>query len=96
MSFKKVKKLLVSINIQNVSKGTVVRGILVVVFLINYILSATGYSPLKVSESEIGKYVTIILTAGTFLAAYWKNNSWTDAAQQADDKYQDIKSGSED
>lgn len=86
-----MKKFVQSIDLQNVSKGTVVRGILMVMVLINYILSALDINPVVINETDLGNVVTIFLTVGTFVISYWKNNSWTKAAQAADTKLNEIK-----
>lgn len=87
-----MKKFFSSLDLSNISKGTVVRGILMIVVIINYILSAAGINPITIDETALGNIVTVLLTVGTFLASYWKNNSFTKAAQAADKKLEELRS----
>ena len=53
-----------------------------------------GINPIPIEESVVGLLVTVVLTVGTFLLSYWKNNSWTTAAQEADEKLQALRAES--
>lgn len=86
-----MKKFINNLNLAGVSKGTVMRGILMLLVVINYILTAAGLNPVKIDESALGEVVTVGLTVGTFVASYWQNNSWTKAAQEADKKLEELK-----
>lgn len=86
-----MQKFISSLDLTHLSKGAVVRGILMIVLLINYILMALGKNPINIDENTLGTIVTIVLTVGTFVASYWKNNSFTKAAQAADEKLKELK-----
>jgi SPP1 family holin len=75
----------------HVSKGSIVRGVLMVLVLINYILTALGKNPIPVDESFIANIITILITIGTFVSSYWKNNSFTKAAQEADKRLEELR-----
>lgn len=74
-----------------ISKGTVIRTVCLGIALINQILTISGYSPLPIDDETVNLAVTTTVTIVTSLAAWWKNNSFTSAAIQADDMLQQIK-----
>lgn len=86
-----MKEFINSLDLRNVSKGTIVRGVIMVLVVVNYILSALGINPIIVDENILGNTITIVLTVGTFLVSYWKNNSFTKAALEADKKLKELK-----
>lgn len=61
-------------------KGTIIRTIVLVIALINQILTSTGHAVIPVNEEEI----SIVITAIAAIWAWWKNNSFTKNAQEAD------------
>lgn len=89
-----MKKIVQNLNLRNVKKGAVVRGLMMIIVIVNYLLNAMGINPIPIEESVIGLLVTVVLTVGTFLLSYWKNNSWTTAAQEADEKLQALRAES--
>lgn len=74
-----------------ISKGTAIRTICLGIALINQILVITGHSPLPIDDETVNLAVTTTATIVTSLAAWWKNNSFTLAAIQADEMLQQIK-----
>ncbi|MDR0883824.1 MAG: SPP1 phage holin family protein [Oscillospiraceae bacterium] len=71
-------------NIASVSFGTWARLLALVLSFANAGLSALGKHPLPISNDEAFQALSLILAAVCALAAYWKNNSFTAAAQVAD------------
>ena len=74
-----------------ISAGTIARTIILLLALINQCLSMAGVSPLPI-EDEQGE--TIITTAWKVIAAiwaWWKNNSFTQAALAGDALKNEIK-----
>ena len=71
-------------NIGNVKVGTWVRGILLIISFVNMALSATVKSPIPADYYEIYTIVSVIFSVLVGISAYWKNNSFTEAAQTAD------------
>ena len=61
-------------------KGTIIRTIVLVIALVNQILTSTGHAVIPVNEEEI----SMILTAAAAIWSWWKNNSFTKKAQEAD------------
>ena len=74
-----------------IEKGTIIRTILMVVALVNTILTLTGKNPLPYSSEEIEAAVTVILQVVATLWAWWKNNSFTSPALQADLYLKELK-----
>lgn len=70
---------------KKVEKGTIVRTVVLVAALANQTLTISGHSPLPFSEDEIAQGVSMFLTTVAALAAWWKNNSFTQAAIKADE-----------
>ena len=74
-----------------ISAGTIARTIILLLALINQCLSMAGVSPLPIEDEQVE---TIITTAWTVIAAiwaWWKNNSFTQAALAGDALKNEIK-----
>lgn len=74
-----------------VKTETIVRTIILVVALVNQILTATGKNPLPFSESEMYEGLTAVATIAASMWAWWKNNSFTKAAINADEYMNELK-----
>lgn len=68
----------------NISKGTIVRTIMLVIVIINMILQHFGLDIINVNESEILSLVEILLELAVIIVSFWKNNSFTEKAIEAD------------
>lgn len=82
-------------NLKNISAGTIARTIILALALVNQILSATGHAVLPIEDAQIESLVSTAWTMVAALVAYWKNNSVTTAAIEADKVLKDIKEGRE-
>lgn len=71
-------------NISNVKVGTWVRGILLIISFVNMALSTAGKAPIPADYNELYTIVSVIFSILVGISAYWKNNSFTEAAQTAD------------
>lgn len=71
-------------NLSNVSVGTWVRLILMVGSLVNLTLGAFGVA-YSFDENQLYAIVSVVLAIVTGVVSYWKNNSFTAAAQAADE-----------
>lgn len=78
---------------KNVSKETIARTIILAVALINQILVVLGINPLPFAEEELYNIISTIATAAAALWAWWKNNSFTPEAIQADKYLNELKTG---
>ena len=74
-----------------ISKGTVVRTVMLVIVLLNMILQHFGLDVINVEESEILKLVEILIELAVIVVSFWKNNSFTDKAIKADEFLQNLK-----
>ena len=86
---------------KKVSVETVVRTIVLVVTLLNQVLTMLGKNPLPFAEDElysmltaaeeVSQVISLAFTIGASIWAWWKNNSFTSAAIQADEYMKEIK-----
>ena len=67
-----------------ISSGTIARTVVLLLALVNQILTICGWNPLPFSEEETYEGISTLLTVGASLWAWWKNNSFTTAACEAD------------
>ena len=67
-----------------IEAGTIVRTICLVLALINQVLVMSGHSILPIEDATVEAVVTNIVTIVTAVAAWWKNNSFTQKAIAAD------------
>lgn len=67
-----------------VSKETWIRTGVLLVTLINQLFTVIGWNPLPFSEGELYQGLSALFTVGASLWSWWKNNSFTPAALQAD------------
>ena len=76
---------------RNVSAGTVARTAVLLLALTNQILSACGKPILPIESATVEQLVTAGITTVAALVAWWKNNSFTQAALAADEVYEQKK-----
>lgn len=74
-----------------ISKGTIVRTIMVVLVIVNVVLKQFGVDAINVSESEILSLVEALIEVVTIVVAFWKNNSFTKNAIKADEFLKTLK-----
>ncbi|KRG15625.1 hypothetical protein ACA30_05935 [Virgibacillus soli] len=72
-------------------KGMIIRTIVLIAALINQVLVMAGISPLPFSSEEIELFVTGAFTVVATFIAWWKNNSFTKEAKQADIYMKELK-----
>ena len=68
-----------------VSIATLARTAALAFALANQVSSAAGKPLLPIESSEVEQFVTTGLTIATALVSWWKNNSFTPEAIEADD-----------
>lgn len=74
------------------TQGTIVRTIILALALINQLLTTAGYAPLPIEDEQLEQMFAdgfIIISA---VIAWWKNNSFTKAAIEADNTMHNLKS----
>ena len=71
-------------KVMNITAGTLVRTVTLVVALLNLVLTSFGKNPLPFSDEQIYTGRSALVTVAAALAAWWKNNSFTCCARQAE------------
>ena len=79
-------------NAPTISAGTITRTAVLLLALTNQVLSALGKPVLPIESQTVEQLVTAGITTVAALVAWWKNNSFTTAALEADKTYDRIKS----
>ena len=75
-----------------VSAGTIARTIVLALALVNQVLTAFGYNVIDISDETINTLISTGFTIVTALIAFWKNNSFTKEAIEADEILKELKS----
>lgn len=75
-----------------ISDGTIARTILLALALINQLLTAFGYNVIDISDETVNTLVSTSFTVVTAIIAFWKNNSFTKEAIEADKVLKELKS----
>ena len=65
-------------------KQAIIRLVVLIILLINQTLVTLGWSPLPFSEEQIYEAISSVATVAMAVWAWWKNNSVTKEAQEAD------------
>lgn len=78
-------------NEPTISAGTVARTACLLLALTNQLLSALGKPVLPIESETVAQLVTAGITSIAALVAWWKNNSFTTAALEADKTYDRLK-----
>lgn len=74
-----------------ISTGTIIRTICLGLALINQILVATGHSVIPIDDETVNLLVSTLATVITSIIAWWKNNSFTKCAIDADNYLEGIR-----
>lgn len=74
-----------------ISTATIIRTIVMIITLVNSILTMCGKNPLPWAAEEIYADLSAAASFAATLWAWWKNNSFTSAAIEADNYMKNIK-----
>lgn len=74
-----------------ISTATIVRTACLLLALANQVLSAMGKPIIPIESSTVEQLVTAGITTVTALITWWNNNSFTQAAIQADAELERLK-----
>lgn len=74
-----------------VSAGTIARTIVLALALINQVLTATGHNVINIAEEDINTLISTIFTVVTAIVAWWKNNSYSKQALEADEYMRELR-----
>ena len=78
-------------NAPTVTAGTIARTACLLLALTSQVLSALGKPVLPIESATVEQLVTAGITTATALVAWWKNNSFTPAALEADKTFDRLK-----
>ena len=78
---------------KNIKVDTIIRTIILIIALVNQVLTALGKNPLPWSNEEIYSGLSAVATVAASAWAWWKNNSFTNAAVAADEYMETLKEG---
>lgn len=74
-----------------ISKGTIVRTIVLALVIINQLLKALGKPIIDFDESTILYWVEFVVEIAVIVVTFWKNNSFSPAAIKADEFLKNLK-----
>ena len=78
-------------NLKNVSKETWIRTATLFLALVNQILVTAGFEAFPFEVDELYEIGSTVITALLAIWAWWKNNSFTEEAQAADEAMRELK-----
>lgn len=76
---------------KSIKADTIARTIVLALALINQVLAIVGKDALPFTEDNVYQICTLIATLITSGIAWWKNNSFTQAAIEADELKKKLK-----
>lgn len=74
-----------------ITKGTIIRTVMILIVIINLILKKFGISPINVGESIVASVIEALIEIGAIAAAWWYNNSFSENAKKADKFFSSLK-----
>ena len=74
-----------------IKTDTIIRTVVLILALINNCLTMAGHSPLPIEDEQITNLLSMLFTIGAALWGWWKNNSFTPAAIEADAYMEQLK-----
>lgn len=78
-------------NNNRISTATIARTATLILALTNQVLSAAGKPVLPIESENLEQLVTVGITIGASLWAWWKNNSFTSEAIRADEYMKNLR-----
>lgn len=78
-----------------VTSGTIARTIILALALINQLLTVFGYNVINISDDTINTLISTIFTIVMAIISFWKNNSFTQEALEADEVLKELKAKKE-
>lgn len=67
-----------------ISKGTIIRTACLLLAIVNNLLAIYGKSPLPINDETLIEVISFCFTTVASIVAWWKNNSFTQKAIEAD------------
>ena len=78
-----------------IKKETVIRTIVLALALINQVLTIFGISVIPIADDQVTEFISLAFTIGASVWAWWKNNSFTRNAIEADNILEALKKSGE-
>ncbi|WP_440894851.1 phage holin [Amphibacillus sp. Q70] len=78
---------------KKIDKGVIIRTVALFVAFINQLLCFFGKSPIPIEEESLTTFISIIIMGVVSIWSWWKNNSFTKSAKEADEYKKIIKEG---
>ncbi|MDO5547966.1 MAG: phage holin [Eubacteriales bacterium] len=75
----------------NITTGTIIRTVVLLIALLNQLLTATGHAVLPIEDEQVAEIISTGATIITAMMAWWKNNSFTEEAITADEMMNTLK-----
>ncbi len=72
-------------------KAVLIRTLVLIFALVNQGLVLAGLSPLPFEDAEFENAVSMVFTVAASLWSWWKNNSFSKEAKQADEYLKELK-----
>ena len=74
-----------------VTKGTIIRTIMLALVIVNMILKKLGYDVLHIEEDTVTAFVSSLLEIAIIVVSFWKNNSFSENALKADEYLRELR-----
>lgn len=74
-----------------ITKGTLIRTVVLLLALVNQILSICGVSPIPIDDDTATNVISTLWTVIASVVTWWKNNSFTENAITADEYLSELK-----
>ena len=75
----------------DITKGTLIRTVMFVLVVINFVLEKVGIDIIPADENTITMLVEYLIEIAVLVVGFWKNNSFTPAAIKADEVLKQLK-----
>lgn len=74
-----------------IDKATLVRTIILFFSVLNIILEKFGVSAIPIEDELVNEVISVGLLVYSTISSWWKNNSFTKEARQADEYLKELK-----
>lgn len=75
---------------KDISAGTIARTVVLALALVNQILVVNGIQAIPIEDEDINLIVSTVWTVAASVVAWWKNNSFTKKAIEADKTMKEV------
>lgn len=76
---------------KKIKKATIIRTAVLLLAIANNVLAIAGKSPLPFDDQTVTEVISFAFTAAASLVTWWKNNSFTQSAIEADEILDKLK-----